>query len=52
MFGDEEEGGGEDGRGGGDVECVVGVVFCVDYVDLEKERGVSEGKGISGGEGG
>lgn len=52
MFGDEEEGGGEDGGGGGDVECVMGVASCADDVDLEKERGVSEGKGISGGEGG
>lgn len=34
MFGEEEEGGGEDRGGGADVVGVVGVAACADYVEL------------------
>lgn len=35
MLGDEEEAGGEDGGGSGDVEGIVRVTACADYIALQ-----------------
>lgn len=39
MLGDEEEAGGEDGGGSGDVEGIVRVTACADYIALRTWRG-------------
>lgn len=39
MLGDEEEARGEDGGGSGDVEGIVRVTACADYIALRTRRG-------------
>lgn len=46
MLGDEEEAGGEDGGGSGDVEGVVRVAACADDIALRTRGSVVVSKGL------